>query len=92
MSAPGQALQSPGNAISLGARVQRSTRISEAAAMRRLHYRNGFRLYYRCCCYSPAWARREGWNCPWWAYPRARGNLWEKRQELIAYLNRRRAS
>lgn len=86
------ALPSPRNEKSNAARGERSTRISEAAAMRILQYRNGFRLFYRCCCYSPAYAWRKGHKCPWWAFPRSRAVSPAMYSKLVKAVNLRRVS
>lgn len=75
-----------------GTRMWRSYRISEAAALRLLQYRNGFKLHYRCCCVSPAWRPRIKRACPWWAFPRCRGALHEYRAGLVKAINVRRSS
>lgn len=92
MNTRGLAFHSPRNATALTGRIERAFRVSEAAALRLLQYRNGFRVFYRCCCYSPAYGRRDGRACPWWAFPRARAVTPAMHARLVRSINMRRAS
>lgn len=75
-----------------GKRAYRSYRISEAAALRIHHFRNGFVIRYRNCCPSLAWTPRVGRRCPWWAFPRCKAVSYEQWDALRLKINERRAS
>lgn len=75
-----------------GIRVVRSFKISEAFAMRKLQYRNGFTLRYRNLWPSMAWTPRVARRCPWWAFPRCKAVSYEQWDALRLKINERRAS